>query len=85
MQGVCTWRRRVWLYRSGVTDRRKTVDFYVLDTLAPGLEVTTRVIKQSTPEQYRDSVESCLSRFEEAGKVTQVRKDRWRACVGNGR
>lgn len=68
-----------------MTDQRKTVDFYVLDTLAPGLEVTTRVIKQSTPEQYRDSVETCLARFEEAGSVTQVRKDRWRACVGNGR
>lgn len=62
---------------------RKTVDFYVLDALAPGLEVTTRVIKQATPEAYRDHVEACLARLERDGSATQVKKDRWRGCSGN--
>ena len=59
-----------------MTDR-KTVDFYVLDALAPGLEVTTRVIKQATPEPYRDHVEACLGRLEGEGRVAQVKKDKW--------
>ena len=57
--------------------KQKTVDFYVLDTLAPGLEVTTRVIKQATPEKYRDDVEACLGWLEAEGRVAQVRKDKW--------
>lgn len=56
---------------------KRGVEFYVMDILNPGMEISFRTIKASTPEEFYDQIQGCIEHLIEENLIAQVKKDRY--------
>lgn len=58
-------------------NEQKAIDYYVLDILNPGLEISLRTIKASTPENLHPQINEYINRLINQGEIVEVKKEKY--------